>query len=137
MAEALLKSPRAELLRDPAGRIEAAYLRIQEPGVKAVRSVQPDPDHMVYFHVDGEGMPVSLVFHEPVFGVPFWNIVRMMVADPQGVPSAPGTRAVRAFLADPGQVIATMVEIAGMLAHLLVRDTAESALRGSGSARPA
>lgn len=51
------------------------YVRLQRH--KAVRGTQPDPDVLIYFYLDREGVPVGVKFHEPVSSA---GLIRVLAA---------------------------------------------------------
>ena len=133
MSSGLLDFPRLEFLRDQAGRIDAAFIGLRDPAVKAARCVQPHPEYMVYFHVDAQGVPVSLVFHEPVFGEALWEIVSAMCVNPAREAASAGPESIRGFVSDAGQLGRILVRVAEAVARML-EDRAVSLDRGGSAA---
>jgi len=56
-----LTRPVVEVVRDGAA-VRGALVRLQDR--KAARGLQPDPDSLVFFTVDGDGLPVAVDFLE-------------------------------------------------------------------------
>jgi hypothetical protein len=133
MSSGLLEFPRLELLREQAGRIDAALIHLQDPSVKAVRCVHPHAESMVYFDVDAQGVPVSLVFHEPVFGEALWEIVSAMCVNPAREAAAASPESIRGFVSDAGQLGRILVRVAEAVARML-EDRAVSFDRGGSAA---
>jgi hypothetical protein len=68
----LLKRPEVEVLDD--GGHSALYVRLQDKSIKAVRSIQPDPNVMIFFYLDANGFPVGIKFHESIPCVAMFRI---------------------------------------------------------------
>jgi len=83
---AFLDVPTVEVLKSDTGKTEAVLVRLQDPKVKAVRSVQPNSEVMVDFYLDSNDWPVSIVFHEPVFGLALVKTVDKIIHDAEGKP---------------------------------------------------
>ena len=95
-----LDQPVVEVLKSDTGKTEAVLVRLQDPKVKAVRSIQPNSEVMVDFYLDANDLPVSIVFHEPVFGLALVKTVDKIIHDAEGKPLGIASKTNHYFLTE-------------------------------------
>lgn len=79
-----LPEPVVECFKDMRGRVESAYITLRRE--KAIRAVQPSPDHLVFFYLGSDDLPVGLRLLEPVVGAAGTEILLRLVAGVDGAP---------------------------------------------------
>ena len=78
--------PSVELIRNDAGEVVSACLRLQDG--KAAGAIQPNPDVPVFFMLDAARQLVAITFHQPVSGVALLDVLDVMIEDHEGRPVA-------------------------------------------------
>jgi hypothetical protein len=81
---AWLPEPTIEFYADGRGRTESAYITLREG--KAVRAVQPSPEHLAFFYLGADDLPVGLRLLEPVLGAVGTEILFRLVMGADGSP---------------------------------------------------
>lgn len=79
-----LSEPAIECFKDARGRVESAYITLRRE--KAVRAIQPNRDHLVFFYLGADDLPVGLRLLEPVVGAAGTEILMRLVAGVDGAP---------------------------------------------------
>jgi hypothetical protein len=99
-----LKRPKLEILRNGGRGVACLYIHLQDPSVKAVRSVRPQPKAGVHFYLDAGNDPVAIVLTEPAGGPALWRTAMRAAPSPRG--KAPGARGGKrhGFLTDPDAI---------------------------------
>ena len=83
-APAWLPEPTVEFYADGRGRTESAYITLRDG--KAVRAVQPSPEHLAFFYLGADDLPVGLRLLEPVLGAVGTEILFRLVLGADGSP---------------------------------------------------
>lgn len=92
----VLPTPLVEFQRDEAGRILSAYIKLRTG--KARRAVWPNHDHLVYFYLGRDDLPVGIKLLEPVTGWAIsWPELEIRCG-PNGIPVSVGREVRHAFL---------------------------------------
>jgi len=95
-----LPEPRVTFDREE-GRIVSAFILLRD-GVKAIGSVQPSPQTLVFFQIAADGLPIGIRFHEPASATAVCELLDTLVDPSQ-------------FLTGPEDLRATL----GALKHTL------------------
>lgn len=81
-----LAEPEVEFFPGASGRVESAYIKLREE--KAVRTVQPNRDLLVFFYLGEDDLPVGISMLEPVTGTAGTEIIYRLLRGPDGSPQA-------------------------------------------------
>jgi|GEM_PF-5850804 len=83
-APAWLPEPTIEFYPDGRCRTESAYITLRDG--KAVRAVQPSPEHLAFFYLGADDLPVGFRLLEPVLGAVGTEILFRLVMGADGSP---------------------------------------------------